>query len=111
MAQSRQRRRPPGERRLLARLVDALELPSDLLIDVPRVTVVGGLQVTVENHRGLVSYQPEQVSIAVAGGIVRIAGEDLEIGVIQAHEVTVTGRIHDVTFAEDPKRGGGTRKT
>ncbi|MBE3589598.1 MAG: sporulation protein YqfC [Firmicutes bacterium] len=101
MAQSRRSRRPPLDRRLLGRLVDALELPSDLLIDVPRVTIIGALQVTVENHRGLAAYRPDEVSIAVAGGVVRITGAELEIGVVQAHEVTVTGRVAGVAFLAD----------
>lgn len=97
------RPRARGGRPTLGRLLEALELPGDLVLDVPRLTVVGALQLTVENHRGLVEYQPDRVSIAVAPGRIRVEGEDLEIGIVAAQEVTVLGRLRQITFLRDER--------
>jgi sporulation protein YqfC len=82
----------------LARLVETLDLPKDLVFDLPRITIVGGLQVTVENHRGLVEFTPTRVTVATRDGRIVIEGRELGIGVVHEEEITVTGELASVTF-------------
>lgn len=96
---------PPQERgaqralaRLRHRLAEALDLPKDVVLDLPRVIAVGHLQVLVDNHRGLLEYSPVRVVIALASGRLAVTGEDLRIGTVSAEEVTVTGEIRAIEF-------------
>lgn len=46
-----------GQRRLRAlrsELADFFELPKDILLDLPRLTLLGNLRLVIENHRGLI---------------------------------------------------------
>ncbi len=78
--------------------VRALDLPEDVALDLPRVTILGGMQVTVENHRGIVSYDPCRVVVGMNGGRILITGEDLVLGCVQAEEISVTGLVAAVAF-------------
>lgn len=89
--------RPPRQP-LGRRLASTLELPEDVILDLPRVTVLGGLQVTVENHKGIVLYSPERVVVGMTKGRIHISGRELVIGVIHEEEITVSGIVEGVTF-------------
>lgn len=86
----------PGLRQ---RVADLLDLPKDVVLDLPRVVAVGHLQVLVQNHRGLVEYTPERVVAALAVGRLVVSGEELRIGQVTAEELTVTGQIRAIEFA------------
>ena len=87
--------RRPAWRKQLAEFLD---LPRDVVLDLPRVSIIGGLQVLVQNHRGLVEYLPERVVVAVKGGRLTVRGEDLVIAGVDAEELMVTGRVAAVEF-------------
>ena len=40
-----------------------LDLPQDVALDLPRITMIGGLQLTVENHRGILHFSPHQPEV------------------------------------------------
>ncbi len=84
--------------RLRALVADALDLPKDLLFDLPRITLVGALQFTVENHRGLLEFLPDRVAIGTNGGRVVVTGQQLTVGVVRDGEIIVTGRLEAVRF-------------
>ncbi|KIL34611.1 sporulation protein YqfC [Cohnella kolymensis] len=70
-----------------------LDLPQDVVLDLPRVTMIGGLQLTVENHRGVVHFSPDSLRLAMDGGEMEVTGRDLVIRNIGAEEVFVEGQI------------------
>lgn len=85
---------------LKRRLTDLFDLPPDVTLDLPRILLVGGLQVIVENHRGLIEYTPNRVAVGVTRGQVAIEGEELEIGIINVEEIMVLGRIRALLLEE-----------
>jgi len=91
-----------SRRRWRRRLGEILDLPQDITLDLPRVTVLGDLQVLVENHRGVIRYAPEEVVIAMSGGRVAVRGRDLGLTVISSSGVTITGLVDAVRFERFP---------
>jgi len=85
-------------------LASLLDLPPDLVSDLPRLTLIGQVQLTVENHAGIRFFSSEVVGIRTATGVVRVRGEDLRICSLQRQEVRVTGTVHAVDFlgSEEP---------
>lgn len=81
------------------RLAERLELPKDVFFDLPRVVLIGNLQVSVENHRGLLSYDGKTLSLALQTGRLVVRGQDLVVGFVGSSELTVTGRLEAVEFA------------
>jgi sporulation protein YqfC len=87
-----------GLRAFVARF---FELPEDLLLDLPRLTLVGDVQLLVENHRGIRAFRPERVVIVTARGPLVVEGDELVIGAVDPESVVVTGRIARIAY------GGG----
>lgn len=83
-------------------LAELFDLPRDVVLDLPRISVVGDLQLLVQNHRGVVEYAPERVVIDMQRGRLVVRGEELTIGAVDAEEITITGRL----AAIEMERGG-----
>ncbi|CAB1129625.1 Sporulation protein [Candidatus Hydrogenisulfobacillus filiaventi] len=87
-----------------ARLSRVLDVPPEVFLNVPRVELVGRLQLRLENHRGLEFFLPTRLVLATDEGRVLIEGRDLAIGWIDRGEVLVTGQVQAVRFLEARKR-------
>lgn len=70
-----------------------LDLPQDVALDLPRITMLGGVQLTVENHRGVLHFSPQSLRLAMDRGEMEVTGEHLIIRNIGAEEVFVEGTI------------------
>ncbi len=91
--------RPVGHR-----ISDMLELPKEVFFDLSRVVIIGNLQVSVENHHGLVAYDGTSLTLNLRTGQMAIEGENLVLGLVGANEITVTGRIKAVRFPPPEER-------
>lgn len=87
--------RQSGVRKLMT---EVLELPKDLVLDLPRITLVGNVQLTIENHRGVILYTDTHVRVAVARGEIVIAGQRLTLRSILPDEIIVDGTINNVSY-------------
>ncbi len=39
------------------KISDATELPYELVLNLPKITVIGDIQAVIENHKGIVEYK------------------------------------------------------
>ena len=77
---------------------DYLELPEDIMLDLPKIVLVGNLQVFIENHRGIQEYNPQLVRVVVNDKIVEVTGESLTLRNILPDEICVEGQINSLSF-------------
>jgi sporulation protein YqfC len=75
-----------------------LDIPRDVMMDMPKITIIGDLQVFIENHRGIVEYGPTRVRVGVKAGEVEITGEDLVLRNIYPVEIVLDGREETVRW-------------
>lgn len=78
------------------RMAKMLELPSDVVLNMPKTTLIGGVQVFIENHAGLLAYEPGEIRIRTVQGEIVITGTGLQIGSILPRELIVDGRISHI---------------
>ncbi|WP_223067143.1 sporulation protein YqfC [Paenibacillus caui] len=78
--------------------VDALDLPGDLVFELPRLTLIGGKQLLIENHRGVLHFSEERLSLALSEGGLEVTGKDLVIKTIVPQEVMVEGYISEIKY-------------
>lgn len=83
---------------LFQRLTDALELPKDVVLDLPKATVFGSVQAVLENHKGILEYTPESIRVRTSIGEIFITGQRLKIGSILPDELVIDGQIHSIVF-------------
>lgn len=72
---------------------EALELPKDIVMDLPKVTIIGNIQLNISNHKGIIEYTQNTLRINSSIGIVKIEGTDLELKTILLEEIIVIGNI------------------
>ncbi len=86
------------KRQLQQQVANFLDLPGDLMMDLPKVVLVGDIQVSIENHRGILVYTTEQVKVDTTLGNLEIIGIDLSLKNILPDEIMVEGRIKSISF-------------
>ncbi len=85
-------------KRLKHKFSDFLEIPSDVMLDLPKIVLVGDIQVFIENHRGIVEYTSEVVRVIVGEGEIGIMGQGLSIRNISGDEIIVEGKIKSLSI-------------
>ncbi len=81
-------------------LADYLELPKDLMMDLPKIKLLGNIQLIIENHRGIMEYTKERIRVSTSLGELVIDGEGLVLRNIFPDEIAVDGKITSLTLVE-----------
>lgn len=79
-------------------MAEFLEIPKDLVLDLPKITIIGRNEIFLENHRGIIEYLPNRLRINLTRGFIEIEGADLEIKALMADEISITGVVHSVRY-------------
>lgn len=77
---------------------DLFDLPQDVALNVPRITMVGSVQLYIENHRGVAHFSDQELRLKINEGEFRILGKGLKIRAIYSEEVLVEGHITSISF-------------
>lgn len=70
--------------------------PREVTTDAPRMTLTGQERLHVEQHKGLVAYQPEEIRFRTACGMLCVAGQGLRFRLYTSSEAIIAGRIDSV---------------
>lgn len=81
-------------------IADLFEIPEDIVLNVPRITVIGNLQMIIENHRGLIEYSPTLIRVGTSNGQLTITGAELAVGSVFSEDLSVMGRFAEIRFEE-----------
>lgn len=76
--------------------VNVLEIPTDIALNLPRITMLGNLQLNIENHKGIVEYTENKIRINVARGYLDIEGNNLVLRNVQIDEIMINGEIEGI---------------
>jgi sporulation protein YqfC len=77
-----------------------LDLPEDVMMDLPRITMIGQIHIYVENHRGLLSFSDQEVRLLLKQGQLLIKGNSFVIKTILPEEILLEGRVDQVLYLE-----------
>ena len=80
------------------RFTKALDIPLDVMLDLPKIEFSGRSGVTVENFRGILDYCENCLKVNTRIGIVEISGENIVIESITDEEVVVNGHFSGMRF-------------
>lgn len=83
---------------LLTKAANVFDLPSEAVAGVPRVTITGTEKLHIENHKGLLGYGTEEITVNGGRVIIRISGEKLELTAMSDVELVISGRIKSVEY-------------
>lgn len=73
-----------------------LDLPQDIVFDLPRIMLIGDRQLYIENHREVIHFSADKLQLALTKGQLTVTGEQLVIRTILPEEVYVEGIIKQI---------------
>ncbi|SEF74285.1 sporulation protein YqfC [Caloramator fervidus] len=83
---------------LKRRLSDALDIPQEIVMNVPSLKVVGDSEIIIENHKGIIEYGKNVVRVDSNIGIINIKGSDFIIKSITQDEIELLGKIEVIEY-------------
>ncbi|MDQ6599701.1 MULTISPECIES: sporulation protein YqfC [Bacillus] len=84
-----------------------MDLPQDVMMDLPRITMIGQIHIYIENHKGLLTFTDKELRLLLKQGQLLIKGKSFVIKTILPEEILLEGRIDQVIYiTENP---GGTK--
>lgn len=85
-------------RKLRRKAADLLDLPQDVVFDLPRLTMIGNTQLYIENHRGVLHFTDELLRLKLTKGELKIQGKQLVIRTIYPEELFVEGIVDQIDY-------------
>jgi len=77
-----------------------LDLPADVTMEMPRITMIGQIHMYIENHRGVLVFNDKELRLLLTKGQLLVKGEKLVIRAILSEEVLIEGKVDGVQFIE-----------
>jgi sporulation protein YqfC len=81
-----------------------IDLPPDVTLDLPRLTLIGNRRLSIENHRGLMHFSSELMKLAISNGHLELQGKELMIRTITLEEISVEGLIYELKYIMNGNR-------
>ncbi|MFJ7637252.1 sporulation protein YqfC [Peribacillus sp. NPDC097264] len=82
-------------------MTKTMDLPQDVMMDLPRITMIGQLHIYIENHRGLLAFTDSEVRLMLKNGQLLIKGTGFVIKTILPEEIMLEGKIDKVYFINE----------
>lgn len=90
-----------GKNNMRRRINKVLEVPDEVALKVPKVTILKFEEMLIENYKGILEYQDFFVRIQTFIGIININGFKLTLEEMTSDDVIVKGKIESVDFESE----------
>lgn len=78
-----------------------LEMPTEIVSNEPKITIVGFNEMLIENYKGILEYEEIYIRISTHIGIININGFNLNLEQMTGDDILVTGKIDSMTLEAD----------
>ena len=80
------------------RILNKLDFPHDISLDLPKIIVIGNREIIIENHKGIIFFETNMVKINSRIGPIVIEGEGFEILFIAETSITISGNFKGISY-------------
>ena len=82
------------------RISELSELPKDVVLGIPMLTMIGQMELIIENYRGIIEYTDILVRIHTKDGQIKVVGTSLKVDYYTNDEMKITGCIVSVEYVK-----------
>ena len=75
-----------------------LEVPEEVALNVPKVTILKFEQMLIENYKGILEYQDFFIRLKTTIGIINVNGFNLSLEEMTSDDIIINGKIESVDF-------------
>lgn len=79
-------------------IAERLDLPRDVVLNIPKITILGDNEITIENHKGIVLFEDKVIKVNSNVGLISIIGQNFKILFIGGSTVTISGKFVSVVY-------------
>ena len=80
------------------RLSELSELPKDVVLGIPMLTMIGQMELNIENYRGIIEYTDSLIRVHTKDGQIRVSGRELKVEYYTNDEMKVPGHIVSIEY-------------
>lgn len=84
--------------KLIARGAKLFDLPLDALAGLPKVEICGTEEAVIENHKGILEYGENLLTINLGKHVLYINGSNLNITAMNEQGLRVHGKIESIRY-------------
>ena len=85
---------------LKEKVAEILELPKEIVLNMPKLVMLGNSSLIIENYKGIIEYGDCRIRINTCTGMIKITGDKLVIKEITSEDIMVSGKISGLEFLE-----------
>lgn len=78
--------------------IHVMDLPPDILVDMPRLSMIGNRKLVIENHCGIIYFSDQCIRLAIHAGEIELQGSSFIIQVMWTKEIWIEGNIHHIDY-------------
>lgn len=86
------------KRNMLEKAAERFDLPGEIVANLPVVTVTGCRKVHIENHKGIIGCDANEISVNCGKVVLQVEGNNLELKGMTDAEIMIIGTISAVQF-------------
>lgn len=79
-------------------IAEKFDLPKDVVLNLPKITIIGNNEITIENHKGIILFERDIIKVNTKVKVINIEGENFEILYIGDSTITISGRFKSVSY-------------
>ena len=79
-------------------IAEKFDIPIDVVMDIPKITITGTEELTIENHKGIVAFSEYEIKILSQKGIIKVQGNNFEIFYMGSNSLTINGEIRAISY-------------
>ncbi len=83
-----------------SRVSKFLEIPREVISNIPKITITGFNEIMIENFKGIIEYEDYFARISTEIGNININGFNLNLTEMTTDDIMITGKIETVDFEE-----------
>lgn len=83
------------------KVADTFDASKEVILDIPKIELLGNCEAVIENHKGIVEYTPDRIVLEANPRRIRISGRNMEIKSVTQEMLFVAGTIDSVGFLKE----------
>ena len=84
--------------KLRKKLNKILDMPSEIVLNTPKITLDSNESILIENYKGILEYSDVFVRVNTSDYAIAISGEKLVIDYMTKEEISVSGKLIRVEY-------------
>lgn len=73
------------------KIAEKFEIPIEVVEDISKISIIGDEEITIENHKGILSFTDREIIINTSLGKIMVKGINFEISYLSQSTITIKG--------------------